>query len=56
MIVYFKDYKVFYCETRILWHIKANILALAHFWEPVSPFAGAYFWDNPIYHMFILTR
>jgi len=29
MIVYFKDYKVFYCETRIFWHIMVNILALA---------------------------
>ena len=56
MVVYFKDYKVFYCETRILWHIMANILALAEGYLVTSaPFGGAYFWENPIFHRFILT-
>ena len=36
MIVYFKYKNVFYCETRILWHIMVNISALAEGYLGIS--------------------
>ena len=48
MIVYFEEYKVIFCETRILWHIMANISALAeNFLGSSAPFWICLFLGQP---------